>query len=48
MTSKIAEKDWKMFEEYTEKIVEEYLEEHRDYKDYVGCRDVGGEQQNDK
>ena len=43
MTSKIAEKDWKMFEEYMEKIVKEYLEEHRDYEDYVGYRDVGRE-----
>ena len=37
-----AEKEC-MFEEYVEKIVEEYLEEHRDYEDYVGCRDIGRE-----
>lgn len=35
-----TEKEY-MFEEYVEKIVKEYLEEYRDYKDYVGCRDVG-------
>ena len=41
MTSEIVEKDWKMFEKYMEKIVKEYLEEHKNYKDYVGCRDIG-------
>ena len=35
-----AEKEY-MFEEYVEKIVEEYLEEHRDYKDCVECGDIG-------
>ena len=46
MMSEIAEKEY-MFEEYVEKIVEEYLEEHKNYfSDY--CKVVDEFFRNDK